>query len=118
QQVVARHAAEGLQDLVPNVLGHPLEVFVRREIHEVAGDLLESRLDRGRVEFEAEGRATRRATGRIREPGRPARRAPPPGHRLLRTPQSIRRTPSRMSRRPPGRDEGSYCSEDRPASRT
>src|SRR5207245_2128725 len=90
QQVVAGHAAEGLQDLVPDVFRHPLEVFVRREIHEVARDLLESRLDRGRVEFEAERGAARRATGRVREPGRPAHRTPGPALRMLRPRDEIR----------------------------
>src|SRR2546426_6774859 len=52
--------------------------------------MLETRLDRDRVEFEAERRATRRATGRVREPGGAAHRAPGPAHTMLRPRDEIR----------------------------
>src|SRR5439155_20393 len=72
QQVVAGDAAKGLQDLVPDILRHSLEIFVLREVHQVARDLLKSLFDRGRLESEVEGRAARCATRRVREPGRAA----------------------------------------------
>jgi len=84
-QVVGRHAAKGLQDLVPDIFRHSLEIFVLREVHQVARDLLKSLFDRGRLESEAEGRAARCATRRVREPGRAAHRAAGSAHRALRS---------------------------------
>jgi len=71
----------------------------------------------------APSRAPRRSLGRRRGCDTP--RAPPTSpvppasaRRTRHTPRSNRRTTSRTPRRPPRRVVGSYCSVDRPASRT
>ena len=75
QEVLLAHAANGLEELVLNVVRHGQEVLVRREVHNLPRELLEFLLNHDRIQFVVEGRAARRATRSVREPRGPALRA-------------------------------------------